>query len=101
MKVTKHAEKRIKQRIGVPKSGAAKLAKTVLEKGLKHCEAVGSLRRYIDGLYLKHLNANNIMVYGEKTYLFCNDVLITVLPLPRELFEKAKNALARKRKQEQ
>jgi hypothetical protein len=96
MKLTKHATNRIKERIGIPKSSAEKMGNLALTKGICHNQTSGSFRKYFDFLYLSHGNANNVRVYGEMVYLFNNETLITVFPLPNEykkIIKKIKNAL--------
>ena len=100
MKITKHAEKRIRQRVGVPKGSVEETAKKALDFGLKHAETAGGLHRYIDALFLSHGVANNVRIYGQKVYLFCRETLITVMPLPTKYFAAAKKCLQRKKKEE-
>lgn len=97
-KVTLHGQQRIKDRVGVSKKIADKIAQKALEKGIKHNEVAGSLKRYLDGLYLLHKNANNIRIYNRKVYLFHNETLITVLNLPSDFF-KTIDKIKRKRKE--
>lgn len=84
MKITKHAKIRIKERINIPKQSIDRTCLMVLEKGMSHKDATGRLRKYIDWLYFKYQKANNIKIYGEFTYLFYNQILITVIPLPSD-----------------
>ena len=42
------------------------------------------LRRYLDSVYLKRETANNIRIYCNNVYLFHNEMLITLYPLPPE-----------------
>ena len=80
--VTNHGEQRVKDRLGLSKKLADKISQKALEHGIKHSETKGSLKRYIDALYLKHKKANNIRIYHRKVYLFKEEILITVLNLP-------------------
>ena len=73
--VTDHAAKRTKQRAGLPKA---------LQNGIRHEETKGALRRYLDSVYLKRETANNIRIYCNNVYLFHNEMLITLYPLPPE-----------------
>jgi predicted HAD superfamily Cof-like phosphohydrolase len=84
VQVSHHAEQRIKDRIGVSKKIADKVAERALEKGITHSETTGRLRRLIDALYLKDRRANNIRIYAEKIYLFADNTLITVINLPNK-----------------
>ncbi|MNJ90162.1 hypothetical protein D3C87_77560 [compost metagenome] len=82
--LTDHSEQRIKDRLGLSKKIADKAAQKALDKGLSHAETKGSLRRFIDALYLREKKANNIKIYNRKVYLFKDVVLITVLNLPNK-----------------
>jgi hypothetical protein len=84
MKITKHAAQRGNERLGLTNDSFVKLSAKALKKGIKHCDCKGQLKKYIDALYLKHKTANNIRIYGEFVYLFCNEILITVFQLPVE-----------------
>lgn len=82
--VTDHAAKRTKERVGLPKRVVWKNAERALSDGIKHGQTRGALRRYLDGLYFKRETANNIRVYCDYVYIFHNEMLITVFPLPKE-----------------
>lgn len=85
--LTRHSKTRLKERCGATKSSQEKIAATALEKGIRHTETSGSLRRYLDMLYLQERNANNIRIWGDKVFLFRADRLITVLQLPQKYMQ--------------
>lgn len=87
--VTNHAKQRTKDRLGVSKKIADKIALKALENGITHSLAKGNLKSYLDKLYLTHRNANNLRVYNRKVYLFNKSVLITVINLPNNLIKAA------------
>ena len=95
MKVTKHAEKRTRNRCGLPKKTVEKNAAIALEKGLTHSECTGSLRKYFDYLFLSRENgAGKIRIYTNYVYIFTNEnLLITVIPLPQKYQKSVKDAL--------
>lgn len=88
--VTKHAKKRTKERMGLKKQHAQKVSEQALRFGLTHKETKGQLKKFIDGLYLSQENANNIVVYNDKVFLFVYDKwtkinkFITVINLPSQ-----------------
>ena len=82
--ITDHGGQRIKDRVGLSKKIADKIAEKALCLGIKHEDTKGSLRRYLDAVYLKKEIPNNIRVYNRKVYLFRNNLLITVLDLPNQ-----------------
>ncbi len=85
MVVTKHAKARLKHRCGFSGKNYDKIALRALQDGITHSEVKGRLGRWVDGLYLSKKNANNIRLYGDKAYLFHNNVLITVIQIPTHL----------------
>jgi hypothetical protein len=50
-KVTRHAEKRTRSHLGLPKRAAGKNAERALRDGIRHKDVNGSLRRFVDALY--------------------------------------------------
>lgn len=89
MKVTKHAKERMKQRCGLNAKSSDRIAKIAYEKGLRHADLTGNLKKWVDGLYFKNTVANQIRLYGDKTYIFHDTDLITVLQTPHNLVKEA------------
>lgn len=83
-KMTNHAYLRSKERIGLPKSAIERDANRALECGLKHSDTTGSLKKYMDSLYFTEKKSNNTRIWNGNVYLFHNNTLITVLPLPQK-----------------
>ena len=98
--VTRHAERRTRERVGIPKKAVRRAAARAMTQGVKRVETDGGLRRYLDWLYW-HGNGsvNNIVVYGDKVYLFNDDTLVTVLNVPTAHAKQAVKIM-RRRKQE-
>ena len=84
-KLTNHAKERMKERAGLDKNGSLNLATKALTEGLSHSDTQGQLRKYLDGLFLKHRNGNNIRIFAEKVFIFHNQTLITVFKLDKRL----------------
>lgn len=93
---TKHSKKRVKKRAGVSKKLTNKLADKALIYGVTHSEAKGNLKKYMDGLFLSHRNANNTRIYNRKVYIFKDEVLITFMNLPNNLSQAADKLQKRK-----
>ena len=99
--LTYHGEDRIMEREGLNKKSVQKIANKALKDGIKHSDTVGSLKRFLDKLYLAHKNANNIRILNRKVYLFHKEfdgrnVLITVINLPykyHKTVDKIKNKI--------
>lgn len=80
--LTIHGGKRSKERCGLGKSASSRMADRALDQGLRHSEVAGSLRRFLDGLYLAHRNADNMRIWNKKVYLFTQSLLITIIDVP-------------------
>ena len=80
--VTRHAKQRLKERSGLNKKSVQRIAEKAYINGICHNETKGQLNKWIAGVYFKNSDANNIRVYGDKLYLFHDEILITVLQIP-------------------
>lgn len=85
MHLTQHSVERGSERTGLNPKAFQRLAGIALERGRRPAEFRGRFRRFLDGLYLRERNADNVRVHGEYVYLFHGDVLITVIPVPHKL----------------
>ena len=93
MNVTKHANKRIRERCGINKKSCDRVAEKALTQGIPHGRTKGKLNKYITKLYFGGKAANNIRVYGEKVFIFHDDTLITVMQIPHEITKDMKNLI--------
>lgn len=98
--LTNHGSERLCKRGGLKKKSLERVANKALEKGIRHSEATGSLKKYLDKLYLTHRVANNMRVYAGKVYLFKENVLVTVLDLPSK-YSKTVESVKKKRTDEE
>lgn len=87
MIITKHAQRRMRQRCGVGKNSVKRMAKKVYDFGMTHSDTTGNLKKWVDGLYFYNKSANQIRLYGDKAYIFHNQVLITVVQIPQNLVQ--------------
>lgn len=87
IKVSRHAEKRMRERCGLNKRTVEKMAQRAFDKGISHSESCGRLSKWITSLYFKNKNANNIRIYGEMAYIFSDNVLITVFRVPNNILK--------------
>jgi hypothetical protein len=85
IQVSKHAEMRMKERCGINKRSAQKIAEKAFTNGYTHSQTKGNLRKWVTSLYFNNKSANNIRLYGDKAYIFTDEMLITVLQLPSNL----------------
>ena len=63
------------------------MAKKAFDDGIKHNQTKGRLNKWVSGLYGKNKKANNIRLYGDKAYIFCGEVLVTVIQIPVNLMK--------------
>ena len=89
-KLTKHSISRLEQRCGVSRKNASTVAKRAFKRGITHAETHGNLHRFLDTLYLSQKKGTNMRIYGNAVYIFKEDVLITVINIPRNLMEDVK-----------
>ena len=82
-RVTDHAARRTKERLGLPKKLSHKNAENALRYGIRHSDTSGSLNRYISALYWKHETANNVRIYCNNVYIFHGESILTIFPLPQ------------------
>jgi len=87
--ITDHAFDRAKERLSMSRSGFIRIAEIAYEDGIVQKEVAGSLRRYLNKLYLSHKQAGNIRLYGENVFLFGGNVLITVFQVPPNIRKSA------------
>ncbi len=90
MKVSEHARERLKERCGFNKKTSERMADKAFQKGIPHGKTKGRLNKWITSLYFKNEKANNIRLYGDKAYIFCGDVLATVIQIPISLTKDLK-----------
>lgn len=94
--VTKHGKKRVRQRLGLNKKSVEKQAQKALDYGVSHREATGKLCQYMNGVFLMNYKPANMRVYNRMLYLFRDNKLITVLPLPNRYWAQADKLQQRK-----
>lgn len=84
--VTTHAKKRLKERCGISKQTAHRMAEKAFNEGISFDNAGKLLQKYISSIYLKHDKiCNNLRIYGNTVYVFDNRTLITVYPIPESI----------------
>lgn len=87
MNISNHAEKRMKERCGFNKKTSERMASKVFQEGITHSQTKGRLNKWVTSLYFKNKSANNIRLYGDKAYIFCDKVLVTVIQIPVDLMK--------------
>lgn len=87
VEITRHAVKRVRQRLGVPKKTAEKLAEQAWEDGKRVGEFSGRMRRYLDWVVLHREEARKatLRVHNKYLFVFRDGCLITAWLLPAYL----------------
>jgi len=85
IEVSRHAYERLHERCGLSRKAATRMAEKAFYIGMKHSDTKGQINRWITSLYFNNKNANNIRLYGNFAYIFCNKILVTVLEIPNNL----------------
>ncbi len=88
--LTKHSISRLRQRCGVSKKNALKVARRAFRTGITHAETHGELHRFLDSIYLSQKKGTNMRIYGNAVFVFKGDVLITVIRVPDNLLTEIK-----------
>lgn len=96
--VTWHGKNRLKERVGIPKRASQRQTQRAFERGITLEETVGSLRNYLDGVYLREGTANNLRIWNGSVYIFKDERLLTVYALPSR-FRKTELSIMKKKKE--
>ena len=91
IEVSRHAYERLHERCGLSRKAATRIAEKAFYIGMKHSDTKGQINRWITSLYFNNKNANNIRLYGNFAYIFCNKILVTVLEIPNNLKNRWKS----------
>lgn len=91
--VTKHAEERIIERLGVSKSSVQRVADRAYLNGIKMDGTQNALNRWI--IWMAHDRGigdamRTIRIYGEYVFIFSGNTLITVHEIPQRLKKQAR-----------
>ena len=96
--ITKHARTRMKERNGTGKHSCDKVIQRAYTDGIKHSETKGNLNKWITRIWAKNKKADNIRLYGDKAYIFCDRTLVTVLRIPSNLMEEKASSIKKYRR---
>lgn len=91
--VTRHAEERLKERLGLNKKSCARIAQKAYDMGITHTEKSGTLNKYLkhkERQLLEGTDYTSAKVYGEYIFIFAHNVLVTTMELPNALKKHVK-----------
>ncbi len=93
MSVSKHAGERLRERCGFNKKTIERMADKAFKEGIPHSKTKGRLNKWVTSLYFRNEKANNIRLYGDKAYIFCDNILVTVIQIPVSLTKDLKKMI--------
>lgn len=76
--VTRHAADRMRERGGLNRKSIQRIANQIYFNGYPIERTKGRLRKWMYKISKSNPSAQNLRIYGDKLYIFSNDVLITV-----------------------
>lgn len=85
VEITRHAEQRMRERLGLNKKSIERIAQKAFDYGVKHSDTKGNLNKWISKIWNNNKNADNIRIYGDMIYIFCENTLVTTFHIPRNL----------------
>lgn len=85
--VTRHAARRMKQRLGANKRALLRIANNAYTRGARYCETNGAMRRYLDKqIAIDERSRYDWRVYGEHLYAFAPcGALVTVIEIGKTM----------------
>lgn len=83
---TRHGKKRIKERVGVPKSASSRQQELARERGLPHAKTSGRLSKWVTSVALNpNHTKGQYYIYNNNLFIYKTDKVVTVLPVPQNL----------------
>ena len=80
--VTKHGAMRMRKRMGISKHSVERMAERVYEQGTRYADTKGRLHKYLEKVEERNDIENELIVHGNNLYIYRENHLITVWPLP-------------------
>ena len=82
IRVTRHAEHRMRERLGINKRSVQGAAQRAYERGARYDQTTGKLRHFLDEKMISYGAGSVYRIYSEWLYVFSPDgFLITIVPL--------------------
>lgn len=84
MKITRHARRRLKSRLGIDGPAVERIAAAAWKDGQRQEDLRGEIRNYVRRKRESH-RCGNLRVYRGHIYVFVGNVLVTVYWIPEKL----------------
>jgi len=90
--VSKHAEKRMRKRLGIPKCAVSKEVERAFYNGVTYSQSKGQLRKYFTKIFRKSRSKPLIRVYNHYAWVFAKVykgeyLLMTTYNIPSTLYK--------------
>lgn len=95
IRVSRHAEQRMRERCGLNKKSVERMAQKAFDRGIMHSQTRGKLYNWVTSKYFVNQKANNLRIYGDYLYIFDENVLVTVFRVPNNLLKNIENMVRR------
>ncbi len=80
--ISRHAYTRMKERNGWGKKAAARMLHKIYSQGLRPAQVKGYLKGWIRERMERASKGTELILFGEKLYIFNRNTMLTVLPTP-------------------
>lgn len=80
--ISEHAFMRMKKRNGWSRKAATRMIDKVYRNGLRPKQVKGYLKWWINDRANEELEGSELVLFGEKLYIFRGHTMVTVLPTP-------------------
>lgn len=85
MKITKHAFKRAKERLGLGRKAFNRMCSRTMEIGKQHIDIKGNLHKWVTSIVMQKTYKPKVYLYSDFMLICLGDKVITVLKIPNNL----------------
>ncbi len=80
--ISEHAYMRLKERNGWNRKASSRMINKVYQRGLRPEQVKGYLKSWINNKAEYEKDGNELILFGEKLYIFNGNTMLTVIPIP-------------------
>lgn len=84
--ISKHAYTRMKERNGWSKKTSTRMIQKIYSDGLRPNQVKGYLKGWVNGKADYTREDSELILFGEKLYIFNGNTMLTVLPVPSRAY---------------
>ena len=86
LEISKHAYRRMKERNGWNKKTSDRMLRRIYTEGLRPSQVKGYLKGWVNGKTEYAGEENEFILFGDKLYIFNENIMLTVLPVPSRAY---------------